>query len=281
MFGSGGGGRGSGGGGKGGGSGKGSGPGRGRDREGFGAAWKRWHDDEDGHMKHHRGLTEFGRRRHALRMSRAEQGAQTREEILRTAMEKFSEHGFSGTSMRMLAQAIGASQALLHFHFGSKMDLYRAVMERMQETEKGAEGAEGKEAIPEDASLLDALESELNFYQKNPARAKMALWASLESVEEESPELVQLRGELFKQLEVGAADGHIRKDVSLPHLTAMLLGGILVWPLLGDHYSRMLPRDKRKNNDALYNELFLEILLRGAGTEALEQESKNRQKRSA
>lgn len=55
----------------------------------------------------------------------------TRRAALDAAQHLFAEKGFSGTSMREIASASGISQPLIHYHFGSKEGLYRAVKERL------------------------------------------------------------------------------------------------------------------------------------------------------
>lgn len=54
-------------------------------------------------------------------------GHATRERILAAAERLFAAHGFDGVSLRSIAAAADAQLALLHYHFGSKLDLYRAI----------------------------------------------------------------------------------------------------------------------------------------------------------
>lgn len=58
---------------------------------------------------------------------RVRDGHATRKRILLAAEKLFAEHGFDGVSMRSLAAAGDAQLASLHYHFGSKLDLYRAI----------------------------------------------------------------------------------------------------------------------------------------------------------
>lgn len=60
----------------------------------------------------------------------ARDGHATRERILSAAEHLFAEHGFDGVSLRSIAAAADSQLALLHYHFGSKLDLYRAVWVR-------------------------------------------------------------------------------------------------------------------------------------------------------
>src|SRR5690606_8899732 len=54
----------------------------------------------------------------------------TRSNILDAAEQVFSENGFSGASMRVIASVAKVSQALLHYHFRTKHALYNEVFER-------------------------------------------------------------------------------------------------------------------------------------------------------
>jgi AcrR family transcriptional regulator len=51
----------------------------------------------------------------------------TRERLLLTATRLFAEHGYEGVSLRNIARAAKTHLALIHYHFGSKEDLYRAI----------------------------------------------------------------------------------------------------------------------------------------------------------
>jgi AcrR family transcriptional regulator len=55
----------------------------------------------------------------------------TRERILDAAERLFSERGFDGTSIRDVTAEAGVNLAAVHYHFGSKEDLLRAVLERV------------------------------------------------------------------------------------------------------------------------------------------------------
>lgn len=48
--------------------------------------------------------------------------------ILKSAEEEFSEFGFEGAGMKSIAKRAGVSQALIHYHFGSKDALYEEVI---------------------------------------------------------------------------------------------------------------------------------------------------------
>ncbi len=60
---------------------------------------------------------------------RAERGEATAAALLDAARTAFSEHGFAGASVRTIAAAAGVNPALVRYHFGSKAELFAAVID--------------------------------------------------------------------------------------------------------------------------------------------------------
>lgn len=54
---------------------------------------------------------------------------ETKEKILQTARELFAKFGYSGTSVRDISQGSGANVASINYYFGSKHNLYWAVVQ--------------------------------------------------------------------------------------------------------------------------------------------------------
>lgn len=61
---------------------------------------------------------------HSSRMS----GDERREQILETAVQLFSQHGFKGATTRKIAEAAGVSEAMVFRHFATKDELYGAIL---------------------------------------------------------------------------------------------------------------------------------------------------------
>ncbi len=68
-------------------------------------------------------------RRHVGR-PRGGDPVETRRVLLDAAEECFAVAGFAGATTRQMAARAGVNVATLHYHFGSKEKLYRAVLER-------------------------------------------------------------------------------------------------------------------------------------------------------
>jgi AcrR family transcriptional regulator len=80
--------------------------------------------------------------------------AETRREILRAAEESFAASGFVGATTRQVAARAGVNVATLHYHFGNKERLYRAVLDgalsgELPETAASASPAERLTAVVE------------------------------------------------------------------------------------------------------------------------------------
>jgi AcrR family transcriptional regulator len=75
-------------------------------------------------------------------------GAATRARVLEAARELFGEHGYEGTSIDAVLRRSGVARGALYHHFGSKADLFDAVVERVfvdiaQQTGAAAAAVEG------------------------------------------------------------------------------------------------------------------------------------------
>src|SRR5215468_9975885 len=78
--------------------------------------------------------------------------AERREEILEAAVQEFAEHGYHGGSTEGIARRAGISQPYVFRLFGTKQELFKAVVARcFRETlelfQRAAEGKRGQEAL--------------------------------------------------------------------------------------------------------------------------------------
>ena len=55
----------------------------------------------------------------------------TQDRLLDAAVALFATDGFDGTSVRDITKAAGANQAAIHYHFGNKEGVLRAVTDRV------------------------------------------------------------------------------------------------------------------------------------------------------
>ena len=72
-----------------------------------------------------------------VRRTKAEQRAETLEQILDAAEYLFSEHGLHGVTLRDVAHRVGVHTSLLHYYFDDKPSLFEAVFARRAGTTSG------------------------------------------------------------------------------------------------------------------------------------------------
>ncbi len=65
-----------------------------------------------------------------LRRTKAEQRAESLEQILDAAEYLFSQHGLHGVTLRDVARRVGVHTTLMHYYFGDKRELFDAVFAR-------------------------------------------------------------------------------------------------------------------------------------------------------
>jgi AcrR family transcriptional regulator len=78
--------------------------------------------------------------------------AERREEILEAAVGEFAEHGYHGASTEGIARRAGISQPYVFRLFGTKQELFKAVVSRcyretLEMFQRAAEGKRGVEAL--------------------------------------------------------------------------------------------------------------------------------------
>jgi AcrR family transcriptional regulator len=69
-------------------------------------------------------------RARSAKKTKAEQRAETIEEILDAAELLFSKHGLYGVTLRDVAEKVGVHTSLLHYYFKDKTDLFESVLSR-------------------------------------------------------------------------------------------------------------------------------------------------------
>ena len=70
-----------------------------------------------------------GRRKLAADQDGAKLAQETRSNIIDVATKEFVAHGFDGASINEIANASDTSKRMIYYHFGSKQELYTAVLE--------------------------------------------------------------------------------------------------------------------------------------------------------
>ena len=190
----------------------------------------------------------------------------TKTRILDTAQELFATQGFGPTSLRNVTAAAGVNLAAVHYHFGSKDELVRAVFARfidplneqrlllLDDLEKGASGQAQARLPVED--ILQAFVQPVMRLAEHDAPGRLTLMALVGRVHNESNE--HLRSLVFDLFRETAARYLATLERALPnvpqdelctrfHFAIGAMGGSLVDPerLVRLSEGRVDPHDTR------------------------------------
>jgi TetR/AcrR family transcriptional regulator len=96
-------------------------------------------------------------------------GEGTRERILATALDIFSQAGFDGTTTRALAARAGVNLGLIKYYFGTKERLWRDAVDRAAGELQEALARAVPDAIDTRADLVELVRVAVRFAGRNPA----------------------------------------------------------------------------------------------------------------
>lgn len=114
---------------------------------------------------------------------RERNGARTREAILDAAERLFAERGFEATSLSDVGAMAGVSRGTPGYFFGSKEELYRAVIQRCFQEVREAVQAGRVRALasqePAEVVLAGAVGEYFDFLQARPQFIRLLEWEAL------------------------------------------------------------------------------------------------------
>ncbi|MFQ5738294.1 MAG: TetR/AcrR family transcriptional regulator [Acidobacteriota bacterium] len=109
--------------------------------------------------------------------------AERRQGIIRSVIRTFSEHGFRGSTTKLLAQDAGISEALLYRYFASKKELFDAVLDDLVERANPILPKAGAFETSKDGDRLFLIELASKVwahFQESPEELRLLLFAGLQ-----------------------------------------------------------------------------------------------------
>ena len=155
---------------------------------------------------------------------------ETEKKVLATAAKAFAKRGYGGASIRQICAEAGVSANAIHYHFGNKRELYRAVLASF-----GKEMLEPLKTILRAPSSATEFHERLQIYMEQAMRlflskryALEVLFSELASPEAdddwEPPEGLMDQATILNEYFSAAKDaGLLRDEVDIPTISGMLL----------------------------------------------------------
>jgi TetR/AcrR family transcriptional regulator len=157
-------------------------------------------------------------RRRSMADEAAGRDAGTAEAILDAAEPLFGSQGFAATTIKQIGKAAGLNPALIYYYFGSKEELYRALLNRLfgTLTERGAERLATVSTPEEAIRTLMSLQSEMML--RSPSLPRILAREMADHGAAHAQEgIAHLSATLFSRLHAlirhGQAAGTIRGDL--------------------------------------------------------------------
>lgn len=178
-----------------------------------------------------------GRKRRPGRPTGTAHTAAIRSSLLKAAREKFAKRDFSAASVREIAAAARVNPAMIHYHFGDKDGLYRAMLqETLGPVLQKVQDLMDRGGRESQTSIHDALEAVMTMLAREPWVARLIV---REVLAEEGPfREVFIRefaskggGRLPTLLEREIASGRVRKDLD-PTLGALSFMSMALFPFI-------------------------------------------------
>lgn len=99
----------------------------------------------------------------------------TREEILEAATEEFADKGLSGARIDQIAERTSTSKRMIYYYFGSKVGLYRAVLEREYTRIRRAEAAIGLDRLTPEKALASLVSQTFDSHMERPTFVRLVM----------------------------------------------------------------------------------------------------------
>lgn len=183
----------------------------------------------------------------------------TQARILRTAIQQFSEKGYNGTSMRMIADAVGITAPALYNHFPDKQSLYEAAVAHQFSSKSEQLSPALELSAPAPVRLQRFIERLCQQMDEDDEFRRLVQW---ELLAEDQNRLRYLGQDLFTPLFSGLMNLLVElKPEANPHLLAILLIGMVHKPYEMRPLATYLPGAEPKQDTAHISRQVTQIMM--------------------
>ncbi len=171
----------------------------------------------------------------------------TRRRILEAARAEFAQYGHAGARINRIAAASGANKERIYANFGSKEQLFEAVMRDALAAHASAVG----ELADSAEELVDRLQQT---HQASPDLLRLMLWEALEYGAGPVPDEARRRTHYRERVSVLRESFGFKTDVEAATALFTLIG-LAAWPAVMPQLENMLvPQGQRKSFESVRRE---------------------------
>jgi AcrR family transcriptional regulator len=173
----------------------------------------------------------------------------TRNEILETATHEFAAHGYAGARVDDIAARMRTTKRMIYYYFGSKEQLFIAVLERAYTAIRRAEREVDVDGFDPASAVRRLAELTFDHHESHPEFIRLVSIENIHRAEHmaKSPAIAELGSPaidlLARILERGRADGVFRRDIDAVDLH-MMISAFCVFRVANRHtFGTLFDRD--------------------------------------
>jgi len=151
-----------------------------------------------------------------------------RETILRQATGLFIAHGYSGLSMRQIAEAADISKAGIYYHFRDKESLFLAILEN----HLAEMAALMDQVMAQEKESSKRIEQVIRAILHQPAEKRSIIRLAMQEMPQLSPNTRQQFGKIYRELFIDRLQNIIAEGVRNRELK-VVTPNVATWALLG------------------------------------------------
>jgi AcrR family transcriptional regulator len=173
----------------------------------------------------------------------------TRNEILEIATREFAAHGYSGARVDDMAERMRTTKRMIYYYFGSKEQLFIAVLERAYTAIRSAEQAVDVGGLDPVSAIRRVAELTFDHHESHPEFIRLVSIENIHRAEHmaKSPAIAELGSPaidlLTDILERGRGQGVFRRDVDAVDVH-MMISAFCVFRIANRHtFGTLFARD--------------------------------------
>jgi AcrR family transcriptional regulator len=173
----------------------------------------------------------------------------TRNEILEVATREFAAHGYAGARVDDMAELMRTTKRMIYYYFGSKEQLFIAVLERAYTAIRSAEREVDVDGLDPPSAIRRLAELTFDHHESHPDFIRLVSIENIHRAEHmaKSPAIAELGSPAIDQLagilERGRAEGLFRADVDAVDLH-MMISAFCVFRVANRHtFGTLFERD--------------------------------------
>jgi len=162
-------------------------------------------------------------------MRKPRDGESTKKLVIIAAKEVFAERGYSGSSLAMISEKSGISNGLILYHFKSKENLYKVVLESLAKEYYETIAHHANPSSRPEEQMQEMLQATFQYWSEDASYNRISTWAYLENRPEFVSEEIKLTAGLAAKITEMQAEGRFDPRFSPIVLLSMTIGPILFW----------------------------------------------------